>query len=65
MQYTCLIYLDEKKFYALSKDEQNQIHKECGQWHEELVKAGKSLVAPLYSPARPPAPFACRMGKSS
>src|SRR5687768_14537908 len=43
MQYAMLVYLNEKEFYALTKDEQNRIHRECTAWHEDLVKAGKSI----------------------
>jgi hypothetical protein len=43
MQYVMLVYLNEKEFYALSKDEQNRVHRECTAWHEELVNAGKSI----------------------
>lgn len=50
MQYTFLIYLDEEKFFALSKDEQNEVHRECTRWHEELVKAGQSLRCSALQP---------------
>ena len=43
MQFVMLVYLNEKEFYALSKDQQNQVHRECSAWHEDLVKAGKSI----------------------
>jgi hypothetical protein len=43
MQYVMLVYLNEKEFYALSKEEQNRVHRECTAWHEDLVKAGKSI----------------------
>jgi hypothetical protein len=43
MQYVMLVYLNEKEFYALPKDEQNRVHRECTAWHENLVKAGKSI----------------------
>ena len=43
MQYVLLVYLNEKEFYALPKDEQNRVHRECTAWHENLVKAGKSV----------------------
>jgi hypothetical protein len=39
-----LIQVDEG-FYALSKDEQNRVHRDCGAWHEELVKNGHSVAA--------------------
>ena len=43
MQYAMLVYLNEQEFYALSKDEQNRVHRECTAWHEDLVKAKKSI----------------------
>lgn len=42
MKYTLLIYLDEKAFTAKSKDEQNRVHRACGEWHEELVRNGQA-----------------------
>ena len=42
MKYAMLIYLDSNRWSALSKDERNQIHEDCGAWHDELVKSGKS-----------------------
>jgi hypothetical protein len=38
-----LVYLNEEEFYALSKEDQNRVHRECTAWHEELVKAGNSI----------------------
>jgi len=29
----------------LPKDEQNRVHRECGAWHDELVKSGHSQGA--------------------
>jgi hypothetical protein len=43
MQYVMLVYLNEKEFYALPKDEQNRVHRACTAWHENLVKTGKSI----------------------
>lgn len=45
MNYTMLIYLDEKSFSALPADEQNRVHQACGAWHDELVRAGQSRGA--------------------
>lgn len=45
MNYTMLIYLDEKQFTALPKDEQNRVHRACGAWHDELVQTGRSRGA--------------------
>lgn len=45
MQYVLLIYVDEERFAALTKEERNQVHRDCGAWHEELVKSGKAVSA--------------------
>lgn len=46
-----LVYLNEKEFYGLSKDEQNRVHRECGAWHEALVKSGQSIGATGLQPS--------------
>lgn len=43
MTYMMLIYLDEKRFSALPRDEQNRVHRACGEWHDTLVKSGHSV----------------------
>ena len=45
MNYVMLIYLDSRRWSELSPDERNQIHAECGVWHEELVTSGQSRGA--------------------
>ena len=40
-----LIYMDEKQFKSLPREEQNRIHRECGAWHEDLLKSGRSRGA--------------------
>jgi hypothetical protein len=45
IQFTMLIYMDEKQFKSLSKEEQNRVHRDCGVWHEELTKSGHSQGA--------------------
>lgn len=45
MNYVMLIYLDSARWAALSTDERNRIHVECGAWHEELVKSGHARSA--------------------
>ena len=42
MQYVMLIYLDDQRWSALSTDERNQVHQDCGAWHDALVKSGHS-----------------------
>lgn len=43
MKFTMFIYLDEKAFSALPKDEQNRVHRACGDWHDALVRSGHSV----------------------
>ena len=45
MRYAMLIYLNEKAFTALPKDEQNRVHRACGAWHDDLVRSGQSIDA--------------------
>jgi hypothetical protein len=45
MKYTLLIYMDEKRFRALPPDQQNEIHRACGEWHDELVRSHHSIGA--------------------
>ena len=45
MKVLMLVYLDQKQFVALPKDEQDRIHRECTAWHEDLVRRGKSSGA--------------------
>ena|SRR5688500_8500337 len=45
MRYAILIHLNEEEFYGLSKEEQNRVHRECGAWHEALIRDGKSIHA--------------------
>ena len=52
MQYYMLIYLDAQRWSDLSTDERNQIHRECGEWHQALVKSGHTRnCAGLQSPS--------------
>jgi hypothetical protein len=46
-----IINADPSIFAALSKDERNEIHRECGAWHEELEKKGQTLFAAALQPA--------------
>jgi hypothetical protein len=50
MYYAMLICMDEKRFADLPKEEQNRVHRECGAWHEELVKSGHSRGATVPRP---------------
>lgn len=46
-----IIHADPAVFAALSKDERNEIHRECGAWHEELERKGQTLFAAALQPA--------------
>lgn len=46
-----LIYLNDKRWTALSTDERNRVHEDCGAWHEELVKSGHSRGCSGLQPA--------------
>lgn len=43
MQYAVLIYSDPARWAQLSKEEHHQIHRACGEWHEQLVTQKKSV----------------------
>lgn len=58
-----LVYLNEKEFYALPKEEQNRVHRECTAWHEALVKAGKSIGVNGLQPSSTAKTFRFRNGK--
>ena len=44
MQYILLVYENVQRWSELSKAEKNQIHEDCGAWHEELVKSGHARL---------------------
>jgi hypothetical protein len=43
MQYLMLIHTNTARWAELSSEERNKIHADCGAWHEELVRNGKSV----------------------
>ena len=43
MRYVMLVYMDETRWGDLSREEQNQVHRDCTAWHDDLVKSGQSL----------------------
>ena len=63
MQYAMLVYLNGTEFYALSKDEQNRIHRECAAWHDNLVRAGKSIGGNGLQPSSTAKTFRAANGK--
>ena len=44
MQYILLIYQTER-WADVPVDEKNQIHAACGEWHDELMRSGRSKGA--------------------
>jgi hypothetical protein len=46
-----IIHANPATFAALSKDERNRVHEECGAWHEELERNGQTLFAAALQPA--------------
>ena len=51
MNYLMLIYLNSRQWSELTPDERNQVHVDCGAWHEELVRSGNSRGAMGLQPA--------------
>jgi hypothetical protein len=51
MQYMLMIFGHTAEWDRLTKEEKNQIHVDCGAWHEELVKNGHARIAAALQPA--------------
>jgi hypothetical protein len=63
MHYALLIYTDRQRWEALSTEERNRVHADCGAWHEELVRSGRSRGATGLQPITTATTFAEREGK--
>jgi hypothetical protein len=50
MQYLLLIYTHTDRWSALSIAERNQIHADCGAWHEDLIARGITKGAMALQP---------------
>ena len=50
MQYMMMIFLNSSEWATLSSTERNQVHDDCGSWHEELVRNGNARVAMALQP---------------
>jgi len=50
MQYAMLVYFDETEFLGLPASEQERLRNECADWHEALLKQGKSAGASRLQP---------------
>lgn len=63
MLYSLFIYLDERRFQSLPAEEQNRIHRECGAWHQELVRSGHSRSATGLQPSSQSTTLRDRLGR--
>lgn len=50
MQHILLIYTNQDRWAELSTEEIDQVHSDCGAWHEELVKKGQAVAAAALKP---------------
>lgn len=50
MQYAMLVYFDETMFLTLPFSEQERLRNQCADWHEALLKQGKSAGASRLQP---------------
>lgn len=63
MQYAMLVYFDETQFLSLPASEQERLRNECADWHEELVKRGKSAGASRLQPVATATTLRQKQGK--
>jgi hypothetical protein len=52
LKYLCLVYLEEKKLYALSKSESEALIEESLAYDDELRKSGHYIVSNALQPVR-------------
>ena len=45
MQYAMLVYFTEPEFTALPTQEQDRLRNACADWHDRLLKNGRSAGA--------------------
>ncbi len=45
-----MVYLDDKRWTALSNAERNQVHADCTTWHDDLTQRGISKGAMALQP---------------
>src|SRR5262245_57277531 len=43
MRYVMLVYMDEKRWGDLSRQEKDRVHRECTAWHDDLATSGQSV----------------------
>jgi hypothetical protein len=63
LKYLCLVYLEEKKLYGLSKSESEALIEESLAYDDELRKSGHYIVSNALQPARLAATVRIRDGK--
>jgi hypothetical protein len=63
MKYLCLVYLEEKKLYALSKSESEALIEESLAYDDELCRSGHYIVSNALQPVRFAATVRTRDGK--
>jgi hypothetical protein len=64
LKYLCLVYLEEKKLYALSKSESEALIEESLAYDEVLRKSGHYIVSNALQPVRLAATVRTRDGKA-
>ena len=65
MQYAMLVYFEETEFLALPASEQERLRNECADWHEALLKQGKSAGASRLQPVSTATTLRQKKGKLS
>jgi hypothetical protein len=63
LKYLCLVYLEEKKLYGLSKSESEALIEESLAYDDELRKSGHYIVSNALQPVRLAATVRIRDGK--
>lgn len=63
MQYILLIHQNER-WPALPVDTKNRVHQECGAWHQDLVRSGRSTGAIGLQPPETATTLRAQRGKT-
>lgn len=58
-----IIHADPARFAALTKEERNQVHRDCGAWHEEIARSGHTIHAGALQPPSTATTFREKEGK--
>jgi hypothetical protein len=65
MRYLCLVYYDEKKLDALSRDEYNRLVEEAVSYREVLRKSGQFIASDALEPVQTAVTLRIRNGQMS